>query len=463
MRDFSLGSAFALAFSDISPIVGIYSVFAISLLAAGPAFVWSLPIVLAGELLVTAVFGELVSKWPLQGSVYAWSRQLVGPRFGWATNWIYMWGLTMTLSVLALAATSYLLSAFGVTSPSPGQTELVALAVLIFGSGANMLGGKVLKSLLYVTLACELIASLGIGIVLFIYHINSVGTLFSSAGTGSGFGWFTNSFLVTVAFAGYSFVGFEAAGAIAQEVKEARRVLPIAMILSLAACGALVIFACLGIILAIPSIPNVMNGSIADPIASTLELRLGAGIGRAILVILAVGFTASMIAVQTAVTRSIWSAARDNVLPGGALLGKLSGGEHLPRYAIALTALVAGALLFISTSKAYTLLLSFANIAFYLSYAMPVVAAAYLHVKGAWKPGPFSLGRASTPVTLIAALWLTFECVNIAWPRPSNPQWYLNWGVIIMISALAILGLAVAAWVFRPGSAGVRTESVEVS
>jgi hypothetical protein len=94
---------------------------------------------------------------------------------------------------------------------------------------------------------------------------------------------------------------------------------------------------------------------------------------------------------------------------------------------------------------------------------MPVVAAAYLHVKGAWKPGPFSLGRASTPVTLIAALWLTFECVNIAWPRPSNPQWYLNWGVIIMISALAILGLAVAAWVFRPGSAGVRTESVEVS
>ena len=83
MRDFSLWSAFALAFSDISPIVGIYSVFAISIVAAGPAFFWSLPIVLAGELLVTAVFGELVSKWPLSGSVYAWARQLVGPRFGW--------------------------------------------------------------------------------------------------------------------------------------------------------------------------------------------------------------------------------------------------------------------------------------------------------------------------------------------------------------------------------------------
>jgi amino acid transporter len=451
MRDFSLFSAFALAFSDISPIVGIYSVFAISLVAAGPAFLWSLPIVLVGELLVTAVFGELVSRWPLQGSVYAWSRQLVGAKFGWWTNWIYMWGLTMTLSVLALAATGYLWSAIGTTSPSGDQTLVMALAVLVLGSGLNMLGGKVLKTLLYVTLTCELIASLGIGTVLFFYHTNSLGTIFTTAGTGSGFGWFGNSFLTTVAFAGYSFVGFEAAGAIAQEVKEARRVLPIAMILSLAACGALVIFACLGISLAIPDMGKVMNGSIADPISSTLELRLGSGVGRAILVVLAVGFTASMIAVQTAVTRSIWSAARDGVIPGRTLLGKLSGGEHLPRYAIALTAIVAGALLFISTSKLYTLLLSFANIAFYFSYAMPVVAAAFIRAKGGWRPGPFSLGRWGKPVTYFAAAWLVFECVNIAWPRPANSQWYLNWGVIIMIAILGALGLAVSAWVFKSG------------
>ncbi len=88
-----------------------------------------------------------------------------------------------------------------------------------------------------------MIASLGIGTVLFFFHVNSIGLLFTSAGTGHGVGWFSNSFLTTVAFAGYSFVGFEAAGAIAQEVKEARRVLPYAMILSLAACGVLVIFA----------------------------------------------------------------------------------------------------------------------------------------------------------------------------------------------------------------------------
>ncbi len=461
MRDFSLWSAFALAFSDISPIVGIYSVFAISIVAAGPAFFWSLPIVLAGELLVTAVFGELVSKWPLSGSVYAWARQLVGPRFGWWTNWIYMWGLTMTLSVLALAATGYLWSAVGVASPSTNQTVGLALAVLVLGSALNMIGGKVLKTLLYITLTCELIASLGIGTVMFIFHANAIGMIFTTSGTGNGFGWFSNSFLTTVAFAGYSFVGFEAAGAIAQEVREARRVLPAAMILSLAACGALVMFACLGITLAIPDIGKVMNGSIADPISSTLQLHLGGGVSSAVLVVLAIGFTASMIAVQTAVTRSIWSAARDNVLPGRAWLGRLSGAEHLPRYAIALTAIVAGSLLFISTSKLYTLLLSFANVAFYLSYAMPILGAVYVRQRGLWRPGHFSLGRWSNPVTYVAAVWVVFECINIAWPRPANPQWYLNWGVIIMVGALGVLGLAVSTWVFRSGAGNLVVMPVE--
>ncbi len=141
------------------------------------------------------------------------------------------------------------------------------------------------------------------------------------------------------------------------------------------------------------------------------------------------------------------------------LLARLSGTEHLPRYAIALTAIIAGALLFISASKIYTLLLSFANIAFYFSYAMPVVGAVYLKQKGLWRAGPFSLGRWSTPITCLAAIWLIFECVNIAWPRPANPQWYLNWGVLIMIGVLGLLGLFVSNYVFRSSVSSLQAEA----
>jgi len=200
VRDFKFRSAFALSFADLSPIVGIYTVFAISLVAAGPAFLWAFVIVLIGQLLVTAVFGNLVSKWPLQGSVYAWSRELIGPRYGWFTGWAYMWGLTLTLAVLPITASPYILAASGVSAPSQTTVELVAIGVLIFGSVANLFGGRLLKALIYIALTAELIASAGIGITLLMFHrINPLSVIFSAAGTGHGARWLIGPFLLPVA------------------------------------------------------------------------------------------------------------------------------------------------------------------------------------------------------------------------------------------------------------------------
>jgi amino acid transporter len=450
VRDFTLRSAFALAFSDVSPIVGIYSVLAISLIAAGPIFFWAFPIVLVGQLLVTGVFGELVSKWPFQGSVYAWARELVGPRYGWFTGWAYMWGLTLVLSALSLAAAQFLLGAFGVTAPGYGTTVLTGLAVLIFGSAANMIGRRLLKTLLYISMTCELIASLGIGVALLFFHrTHSFSVLFSSAGTGHGPHWLFSSFFGVVAFIGFSFLGFESAGSIAEEVQEARRVLPKAISLSLLVAGVLVMFASLGVVLSVPDISAVISGQDANPIATTLETRLGSATGKVLLIMLTVGFSASLIGVQAAVTRAIWANARDKVLPGYKLLGKLSGRERLPRYAIGMTAIIAGSLLFISSSKIYALLLSFGNAGFYASYALPVLGAAYLRWRGRWTPGEFTMGRWSSLATYIAAVWITLETINIAWPRAIYGVWYLNWGLLIMTGVLGLLGAVVCARVFR--------------
>jgi amino acid transporter len=449
-REFTLKSAFALSFSDISPIVGIYSVFAICIVAAGPAFFWALPVVLVGQLLVTGVFGELVSKWPLQGSVYAWSRELIGPRYGWVTMWAYSWGLTLVLSALAIAASGYLLGALGVDSPSHTTVILVALVILILASLANMVGGSLLKSLLYISTTAELIASVGIGIALLLFHrTNSWSELFSGEGTAHGSHWLTGPFLLCIAFVGFSFLGFESSGSIAEEVQESRKVLPKAITLSLAAAGVLVMFASLGLVLAIPNIPDVVAGNVGDPIASTLKTRLGSGIGRVILIMLTIGFSASLIAVQAAVSRGIWAGARDRVLPGYSILGRLSGREGLPRFAIGLTAIIAGPLMFISTSKVYTLLLSFGNAGFYISFTMPVVAVAYLRLKGLWRPGDFSMGSWGAPVTYVAAVWIVLETINIAWPRDLYGTWYLNWGLLIMTGVLAVLGFFVMQWAFN--------------
>jgi amino acid transporter len=456
VRDFTLRSAFALAFSDVSPIVGIYSVFALCLATAGPAFFWGFPIVLIGQLAVTGVFGDLVSKWPFQGSVYQWARELFGARYGWFANWAYSWGLTIALATVALFAAEFFAPAIGLNSLTGIETSLLAIGILIFGSIANMIGSKFLRGLLYVSMTAELIASLGIGVaLLFFNRIHSFSYLFSGAGTARGSAWLFGPFLAIVAFIGFSFVGFESAGSIAEEVKAARHVLPKAISLSLLTCGLLVMFATLGLILALPDLGAVLAGRDTNPIATTLETQLGSGTGRALLVMLTIGFTASMIAVQAAVSRAIWASARARELPAHRLLGRLSGPERLPRHVIALTCLAAGALAFIQNvnANAISLLLSGATAGFFVSYALPVVGAAITRLRGRWAPGPVSMGKVAATVTYLAAIWMVAEIINIAWPRDTyGGVWYLNWGIILAIAALGVVGGIVSAYVFRPGS-----------
>jgi len=460
VRDFKFRSAFALSFADLSPIVGIYTVFAISLAAAGPAFLWAFPIVLAGQLFVCGVFGNLVSKWPLQGSVYAWSRELIGPRYGWFTGWAYMWGLTLTLAVLPITAAPYILAAAGVNAPSQITVELVAIGVLLFGSAVNLFGRWLLKALIYIALVCEIIASAGIGITLILfYRVNPWSIIFNTGGTGHGTGWLFGAFLLPVAYIAYTFIGFEASASIAEEVQESRRVLPKAVIGSLAVGGVLVIVASLGIVLAIPDMTAAVSGKDANPVATTLEHAYGSGAGRTLLIMLAIGFTSSMIAVQTAVTRAIWASARDRLLPGTRLLGRLSGRENLPRYAIGLTIIIAGALIFAGASKVFTLLVSFSAFGFILSYYMPIIALRYKQWRGQSPTDQSWGGRYIRVVTTVAAVWLTAEIINLVWPRPVFSEWYLNWGAIIMTAVLGVIGALIVWRTFRRGAPAGGTES----
>jgi amino acid transporter len=455
VRDFKFRSAFSLSFADLSPIVGIYTVFAIGLLAAGPAFLWAFPLVLAGQLFVCGVFGNLVSKWPLQGSVYAWSRELIGPTYGWFTGWAYMWGLTLTLAVLPITASPYILAAAGVNAPSQATIELVAIGVLLFGSAANLFGGRLLKGLIYVALAAELVSSAGIGITLLAAHrLHPLSVIFSTGGTGHSASWLFGPFLLPVAYIAYSFIGFEAAASIGEEVKESRKVLPKAVILSLAVGGLLVILACLGLVLAIPDMAAAVSGKDPNPIATTLEHAYGSGAGRTLLVALAIGFTSSMIAVQTAVTRTIWASARDGLLPGTKVLGRLSGRENLPRYAIGLTIVIAGGLIFAGASKVFALLVSFSAFGFILSYYLPIVALGCKQWRGQSPTRDAWGARSIRVVTAVAVIWLSAEIVNLLWPRPVNSEWYLNWGSIIMTVVLGLLGGLIVLRKVRPGAPG---------
>lgn len=85
-REMSLRANFAPGFTYLSPVVGVYALFAFALAEAGPPVIWSLVIVGLGQLLVALVFGEIVSQYGVaDGLNLAWPRT---PDVAWYDNWI---------------------------------------------------------------------------------------------------------------------------------------------------------------------------------------------------------------------------------------------------------------------------------------------------------------------------------------------------------------------------------------
>ncbi|MGH3171535.1 MAG: APC family permease [Trebonia sp.] len=457
-RGFTLRSAFSLAFADVSPIVALYTVFSLVVALAGVGFWWAFPIVLGGQLLVAAVFGDVSSRWPLAGSVYQWSRHLIGPRYGWFTAWAYIWGLTIALSALAYGAAGFLLGAAGVAGPSHLTQALVALALVAFGSGLNIAGRIFLKIFLGLSIAAEIIGSVGLGTLLLVkYQVSPVSALVHSAGSVHGGAWFSGPFIAAIAVVGWSFLGFESAGSVAEEVHNPARNVPKAIFFGLLAVGAVVLYSGLALDLAVPNVGAVLAGQVPDPISDTLSAHLGSGAARGFEVLFLFGFLASFTAVQTAVSRCIWANARDRVLPGHKFLVKVTPRERLPYNSILVTGVIAAVLLFVSTSKVYTLLINFTNAGFYTAFALPVFGAAYIRLRRRWQPGAWTLGRWGSPITYIAAIWLLAEIVNIAWPRTSlYGTGYLSWSVLLMMAVLALAGLAFNLWIFRDGGRHTR-------
>ncbi|MBO9532964.1 MAG: amino acid permease [Solirubrobacteraceae bacterium] len=450
-RDFTLRSAFSLAFAFISPIIALYAIFGLGVLTAGATFWWAFPVVLAGQLLVALTLGELSSRWPEEGGLFQWGRRMLGRAYGWATGWAYVWTLIALIVATVYAASAFLATLIGIDEPSTGVRLLLALGFLALATYCNTMGARPLKIFVIASIACEVIGSVVIGTILLAFHrensLADVMSGFTDGGADFAFG----PFLAAVAIVGWAFIGFEAAADIAEEVEEPEKNVPKALIWSLVLVASIVMYAGLALILAIPDLPAVIAGDVADPIAATLSGELGSWIVRPMMFIVCTGFLAGTVAVSASVSRVVFAMARERELPASGFLTRLSTKEAMPVNAILATSGIAAVLLVVAVLvKFYDTLIGLATGGFYISFAMPVLALLVTRARGAWTPGAWSMkSGVSLTVNVLAAAWLLFEVTNIAWPRDIGLDWYVEWGVLIMLGLIAVLGAITYRGVFK--------------
>jgi amino acid transporter len=448
LREFTLANAFSLAFAFISPIVGLYSIFGLGFAAAGPGFWFGFPIVLAGQLLVALVFAMLAARFPYEGSIYQWSNHLIGPRFAWFAGWTYIWALPISMGAVALAGSYFLAQLLGLDPNSHTVILVLSAALLAFATWGNTHGRFILNTIVGLCIAAEVIASVGAGTVLLVFHrahplsfLLSNRHLFGAVHSVSGL--FESPLAVSVSIAGWALLGFESAGSVAEEVRNPEKAIPKAMIYSLVCVAAVISFSALSMILAIPDAEQALTGADTDPVASALKYYFGKAGFKGMLTLFMVGFIACILGTQASVSRVIWAFARNDALPCSRWLKKLSFRDRLPVNAILLTSVMAAGMLLFSLTNIYATLVSFTTAGFYIAFSFPLLAAAWIRFNGGWQSGPFHLGPLTGPTIYAAAAWIVFETVNIAWPRLPNAPWYEDWAVPVMAALIGGLGILV--------------------
>lgn len=439
-RTMSPWQNFALGFTYLSPVVGVYSVFGLGMTAGGPPMIWWYLLAALGQFLVCLVFCEVVSQYPISGGLYPWARRLVGPRWAWMAGWIYGWALFTSIAAVAAGAAPFVAPLLGYTA-TPGVTAAIAIAIVAVSTAMNLAGTKMLARVAMFGFVCEILGALVVGVYLLALHRHqSLAVLVQPFGAAHG-GSYAPAFLAASIVGLFTCYGFEACGDVAEETPDPGVNVPRAMRGTIYVGMSASVFVCVALILALPDIGAVVSGRIGNPVEAVLTDAFGHGGARLVVLVVMVSFVSCILSLQAAASRLVCAYARDGMVAGSAWLGEISARTHVPAHALLLSGVI-GSLILLAGSlfeEIVATIVSFAVIGIYAAFLMIVAGALWARARG-WVPaGPFRLGRAGVAVSVAALVWESAAIANIA--RDSA----------MLITCAAVVGAGIVYMaVFRP-------------
>lgn len=440
-RSMSLWSNLALGFTYLSPLVGVYSLFAYSLSLGGPPSLWWIVIVGFGQFLVALVFGEVVSQYPIAGGIYPWTRRLWGRKYAWMVSWVYVWAVIVTVTAVAEFGGGFVASLFGLTlTKEVGLATAVAL--LLVALAFNFTGTKTLARVAQIGLAAELVGVIALGLYLLIFkRVNSISVFFDSMGAGGDQAYFL-TFLGAALSGLFLFYGFEACGDVAEEVDNPTRRIPRAMMLTILVGGVSSLMSYVGYVLAAPNLQDIVSGNDPDPIPSILESSLGPVGAKLFLCIAITAFVSCVLSLQAAGSRLIYAFARDRMLPGSAWLSKMSVRHSVPANALLVACVIPiGICMYVyAFPDQLPRITAFAVLGIYIAFQAVVLAALRQRLRG-WRPaGDWNLGRWGMIINVAALGYGAVAIVLLL--RPTDSGTFLDkWIVAIGLTAVVGIGL----------------------
>jgi amino acid transporter len=415
-------SNFAVAFSYISVSTGTFTLMGLGLAVGGPAFFWSWPIVIVGQLFVALNFAELASHFPVAGSIYQWSKRLSNKTLGFFTGWIYFWAGVLTTTAVAVTVPlvlSFVLG-FKLTDPSPigfmNNQVFWALATLIITTIINAVGVKLLSIINNLGVVAEILGMLVFAVILLVFfHHQPLSVITTTAGLESQPGGSVlGMFLVAMFMALFVVYGFDTAGTFGEETVGASRQAPRGVLSAILLSGVIGTVFLLAIILSTPDMAAEVSAAQAFslPIGDVILAVMG-DTGKVYLAVILAAVFVCTLAIQGATTRLMFSMGRDRRMPFGGIWGHVNHQFKTPLNSAVAVGILAAIPFLVSDSP--LVLAVGATGLIYTSYFLCNLGVFMARTKG-WpkKDAWFKLGSWGSVINLVALVWGGLMIINFA-------------------------------------------------
>jgi amino acid transporter len=454
MRTFS---NFAVSFTIISILSGCLTLFGFAMNYGGPAVMTAGWLVVGFFVILVALgMAEVASSYPTAGGLYYWAAKLAdeaggnGAAWSWFVGWFNLVGQVAVTAGIDFGLAFFLNALLNLTvgyPVDPPHTILLYGIVLVAHALLNTFGIRLVALLNDVSVWWHIVGVAAIVIVTVLlnqHNRTDIGTVFSKFVDNSGGGGTNPSWpgpllfgiplyvaLIGLLNAQYTLTGYDASAHMSEETHDAHTSAPRGIVFSVvvSVIFGFILLVAMNIGITPDKIFTAADGSMVDGYAHALASSTGVppaqiwidAVGQSggiLILFLVVGaqFFCGMSSV-TANSRMIYAFSRDGAIPGSRFWHRINPRTRTPTNSIWLAAV--GAFLlglpYLYSPVAYAAVTSIAVIGLYVAYIAPVFLR--LRAGSRFKEGPWTLGRWSRPIGIVATIWVVFISILFLLPQ----------------------------------------------
>ncbi|KAF2655481.1 amino acid transporter [Lophiostoma macrostomum CBS 122681] len=459
-RNFSVWSVLGVGFSLTNSWFGVSAALVTGINSGGPLLIiYGIIIIALVSTCVGISLSELASALPNAGGQYFWANELAPKKYAnfasYLTGWFAWAGSIFTSASVALAVGSALVGCYQLGHPDfviqrwHGFVAYQMVNIFCFFFNCY---GKTLPKVATITLWTSLVSFFVIMVTVPAVAPTHQHAKFVFATFINNTGWAEGgiAFIVGLVNTNWSFACLDCATHLAEEVHHPERMIPIAIMGTVAIGFVTSWFWSMAMFFSIVGdfndiIASATGVPILELFHGALNNKAGATFLEVLIITTGLG---CLIASHTWQSRLCWSFSRDRGLPGHQWLSKVHPKLDVPvnaHFASCVIVAIVGCL-YLASLTAFNSMITACIVLLYLSYAIPVIA---LLVKGRSniKHGPFWLGPIGLLSNIVLLCWTLFTLVMYSFPY-AKPVTAANMNYVSAVYAVVTIIITVD-WVFR--------------